>query len=107
MLEPEPMTRLARRKRWLLVGAVCVANFLVFGVVGSIMGGAAIVTNDGRYLLAQHGHFTEVSRELWIYSRVHMFSQAVTFPLAIFAAIKVRLGEDDSSSWSNRGRGAV
>jgi len=59
---------------------ICVLNIVVFFVVGALIGGDAIngkVENE-RYFLGDHGHYTEVSRAVYEYSRVHALSVFVT-----------------------------
>ena len=37
--------------------------------------------DKGHYFLGDHGHYTEVSRGVWVYSKVHMRSLDFTTPL--------------------------
>ena len=37
----------------------------------------------GRFYLASHGKYTEVSRRTWTYSKFHTISVWITHPLAI------------------------
>jgi hypothetical protein len=60
-------------------------NFAAFFVVALMLGGDALngKIEDGRYYLANHGRFTEVSSAVWHYSRAHVISVLITHPLGI------------------------
>ena len=64
-----------------------IINFLVFVGVAKKLGGDAIngKIEGGRYFLASHGHFTEVSANVFAYSRVHATSLVVTVPMGLLA----------------------
>src|SRR5436309_3291332 len=64
---------------------VAVANFAAFWIIGVTIGGDAINgrAEDGRYYLANHGRYTEVSESVWTYSRIHAISVFVTHPVGI------------------------
>jgi|SRR5580658_4198589 hypothetical protein len=61
-------------------------NFIVFVIAAICIGGDALNgrTEGGHYFVANHGKLTEVSRAVWIYSRIHACSVMVTHPLGIF-----------------------
>jgi uncharacterized membrane protein YhaH (DUF805 family) len=63
-------------------------NFAIFWVVAAIAGGDAVngYQSSGRYFLANRGHYTEVSREFFTYSRIHVYSVFVTLPAAMLCA---------------------
>ena len=63
-------------------------NFLIYIFVAASIGGDAIngKTEGGKFYLAKHGRFTEVSRLVFEYSRFHTYSVWVTHSLAIFGA---------------------
>ncbi|HEY7120805.1 MAG TPA: hypothetical protein VH475_29745 [Tepidisphaeraceae bacterium] len=67
---------------------VCVANFLVFVLVASAIGGDALngYAEHGHYFLRNHTVVTEVSQSVFIYSRWHAVSTFVTHPVGIVAA---------------------
>lgn len=48
-------------------------NFVVFVAIASYLGGNAIngKVEDGRYFLGSHGNYTEVSYEIFVYSKIH------------------------------------
>jgi hypothetical protein len=76
--------------RWLeRVGAVifflALANFLVFVIIAVSIGGEAISgkVEGGRYYLWYRGDYTEVSRSVWNYSRMHTISVFITHSLGI------------------------
>lgn len=68
----------------ILIG-IATLNFIAFFIVAICVGGDAIngKTEGGHYFVADHGKLTEVSRALWIYSRIHACSVMVTYPVAI------------------------
>lgn len=63
-----------------------VVNFAVFWAVAVISGGDALngKIEGGRYFLASHGNYTEVTRGFFLYSRVHALSSAVAILLTVF-----------------------
>jgi len=81
------------RKSKILVGTILViaaVNYISFVIVASCIGGDAVgsvndLCRDGRYFLRYKGELTEVSREVWVYSRIHGYSLFVTHPLAILS----------------------
>lgn len=77
--------RIARVARWVFF--VGLANFGAFLVIGLCIGGDAWsgARRDGHYFVSDHGQMTEVSRAVWLYSRVHVCSVFVTHPLALVA----------------------
>jgi hypothetical protein len=76
------------RRRWLrLVGAFLFfggfLNFAVFWFIAVAIGGDAVDgrVSEGRYYLASHGQYTEVSERLYRYSYAHTVSTWITHPL--------------------------
>jgi hypothetical protein len=69
-----------------------IANLCLFVGVALVLGGDAIngTSRDGHYFLMEHGHYTEVSRPVFIYSVVHTFSLFITSPLALVVAFRAR-----------------
>jgi hypothetical protein len=67
-----------------LVGLVNFA-LLAFGAV--LLGGDAFsgYAEGGHYFLGSGGKLVEVSRNVWMYSYVHVLSNFVTFGLAVVA----------------------
>jgi hypothetical protein len=63
------------------------ANFLVFFAVAIYIGGDAWngKVEEGRYYVASHGKYTEVSSEVWHYSHAHVISVLITHPVGILA----------------------
>lgn len=64
-------------------------NFLFFWIAAVTLGGDAVngKVEGGHYYLDSHGHLTEVSRGVFMYSRIHTYSIFITHPLAILAAV--------------------
>jgi hypothetical protein len=73
-----------------LLGAVLLApiNFLVFFFMSLRLGGDAVngKIENGHYFLASHGHYTEVSGQVFAYSRWHTYSVFLTHSLMFGAA---------------------
>jgi hypothetical protein len=55
-------------------------NFTAFWCVSFWLDGNAIIgkVENGRYYLGSHGRYTEVSQEVWTYSRAHTISTWIT-----------------------------
>ncbi len=64
-------------------------NFASFWIIAAASGGDAGNGKEegGRYYLAEHGHYTEVSKDFFEYSRVHARSIWITHPLALLGGI--------------------
>jgi hypothetical protein len=77
------------RKICLALLAICILNFVAFGVLTLKLGGDALngKVEDGRYYLSNHGRTTEVTRRVFIYSRWHAGSVFVTHPLGMILFI--------------------
>jgi hypothetical protein len=64
------------------VGAIWIANFVVFVLVAQYLGGSALngYARDGHYFLGQHsqGPFVEVSRDVFLYSKWHSIALFVS-----------------------------
>jgi len=60
-----------------------VLNFIVFVVVAQSIGGDAWNGHEqgGYYFLASHGKLTEVSKATFTYSKYHVISVMITWPL--------------------------
>lgn len=85
-----------RTPRWLIIAvvSVAVANFVVFLAVAMAIGGDAINGHEsaGRYFLSYKGHLTEVSQSVFLYSKIHFISVAITHITAMAAWILYYLG---------------
>jgi hypothetical protein len=78
---------------------VGVLNFASYIITESVLGGQARIgkTTGDRYYLASHGSYTEVSRSIFEYSKVHEISNWVTGPLVFVGAfILIRRNERGS-----------
>jgi hypothetical protein len=81
-------------KYWIFIPAViALPNFIVFVIVALSIGGDALngKIENGRYFLAYHGVYTEVSRNLFLYSKIHAISVIVTHSLFMFNGLMVYL----------------
>ena len=65
------------------------ANFFVFSVVASRIGGNAGdgMVQAGRYYLGVKSHYTQVGQNIYMYSLWHGYSLLVTHPLIILSAV--------------------
>ena len=70
---------------WYTVLILGIVNFATYFAVSFWIGGTAWQSENGRFLLYEHGRYTEVSRAVFIYSRIHFFSIWLTIPLALIA----------------------
>ena|SRR5579872_624660 len=77
------MDDLDYRALW-VISALCLLNFVVFFIVASVIGGDAVNGKavGGHFYLGSHGTLTEVSEDVFIYSRWHVYSLFITQPLA-------------------------
>jgi hypothetical protein len=66
---------------------VAVANFALLGVGAVLLGGDAFNGHaaGGHYFLGSGGKLVEVSRNVWMYSYVHVIANFVTAGLAMLA----------------------
>jgi hypothetical protein len=72
--------------RWLnVLGVIALANFAAFLCATTYFGGDALngYAANNHYFLYWKGAYTEVSRAIFIYSRVHVLSVLGTHALAI------------------------
>lgn len=67
------------------------ANFLVFAVIALHLGGTAVngKISDSHFFWGSHSHYTEVSRQVFNYSKWHVYSVYFTFALSFVAAFLV------------------
>lgn len=73
---------------WLrLVWILAILNFVSFAVVAFVSGGDGLSGKEeaGRYFVASHGHYTEVSQRFYYYSWVHAVSAMALIFFVIFA----------------------
>jgi hypothetical protein len=76
------------RRRWAgRVGgalfAIAIMNFLAFSVHTRNLGGNADKRDEGRYYVAAHGRYTEVTEQQWRAVRAHEVAVFVTHPLGL------------------------
>ena len=71
------------------VRVVAVVNFALLGLGAALLGGDAFMghVEGGHYFLGSAGKFVEVSRNIWMYSYVHVISNFVTGGLAVVALL--------------------
>lgn|SRR5262249_30488002 len=65
--------------------AVAWINFVIFFVVATMIGGDAINGKviGGRYYVAQHSHYTEVTKPVYVYSRFHVYTVWILHPIGM------------------------
>jgi hypothetical protein len=76
--------------RWFrILGIIAFVNFNVFFIVAVSCGGDAWngYHRDGKYFLANHGKYTEVSRLFWTYSYSHVVAVMMTHGSFFIAAV--------------------
>jgi hypothetical protein len=68
---------------------ITVLNFGVWGVINSMIRGDAVngKVEHGKYYLAMKGRYTEVSRDVYLYSYVHTCTNFVLFPATILSGL--------------------
>ncbi len=73
---------------------VTLVNFLVFTLIALHLGGAAMngKISDGHFYLGMYSHYTEVSRQVFTYSRWHGYSVYLTFTLSFVATFLLSHG---------------
>ena len=83
------MTEERKQMLSLMAAALAVLNFLTFMSIASYLGGDALggKVEDGHYFVTSHGHYTEVSHAVYMYSKVHAVSIIVTHALAFITAL--------------------
>ena len=83
------MTQERKQMLELMAAALAVVNFLTFMSIASYLGGDALAgkIEDGHYYVSSHGHYTEVSHAVYLYSKVHAVSIFVTHGLAFITAL--------------------
>jgi hypothetical protein len=71
----------------LWIRIVAFVNFVLLSFGAVLLGGDAFSghAESGHYFLGSAGKFVEVSRNVWMYSYVHVISNFVTFGLAVIA----------------------
>lgn len=79
------------RRQWTMAGVFYfgILNFLVFMAVSLWIGGDAVSGKEmnGKYFVASHGRLTEVSKSIFLYSKLHSYSLFVTHPAAMIAGV--------------------
>ena len=100
------MPRPARIDRVLFaVRFVALVNFGLLCVGAWWFGGDAFSgrVEGGHYFLGSNGNLVEVSHAVWVYSRIHVISNFVTFALAIIALTVVGIRQVFASSTDSNG----
>jgi hypothetical protein len=86
------------------VAALGILNFAAFAIAATCLGGDAVNgrSENGRYFFSSHGKDTEVSRAVFNYSRIHVYSVWITHPLAIAAGFVLSSLQSQNRSGKDR-----
>ena len=79
------------------VFAAVVLNAFVFVCASLYLGGTADKVENGRYYLRTHGHYTEVSPQIYRYSEVHAHSVTITLTLVFLSFLLLYRGPSHKS----------
>jgi hypothetical protein len=68
-------------------------NFITFWIGVVYLGGDAVngKIDQGHYFLASHGHFTEVSKAIYTYSKIHCLTAVAGIPLLMIVVVQYNL----------------
>ena len=98
--KPMPQRVRSVGRTLLVIGLV---NIVLLGVIGFSLGGHAGFgkVEDGRYYVAAHGQYSEVSRAAWTFGRGQEISLLATLPLMVAGflmryGVPPRRGQDSS-----------
>lgn len=96
MIDVAALIRRGERFRglWITLSVVAGVNFFAFAFIASRIGGDALNGEmlHGRYYVRNHAQLTEVSRQVFAYSKWHAMSLMVTHPLGIAATFLLNRG---------------
>jgi len=78
-----------RRKMYVVLFILAMLNFAAFWLLALHLGGDALNGRaaDGHFFLMSHGDYTEVSEQVFNYSRWHAMSLWLTHPAGAMAAV--------------------
>ncbi len=78
------MTRHTKLLICYVVVGIALINFFAYVGISVYLGGDAVngTIRNGHYYLMSHGRYTEVSQDVFDYSRWHTYSLWITHPLA-------------------------
>ena len=79
--------------------ALAFANFVLFIALYFYLGGDALSGKEehGHFFLGSHGHYTEVSGQVFRYSEVHARSVAYTMPVIMLVGLLLVRGPGHTS----------
>ena len=81
------MHPMKRRVLYFCIAAIGFINAFVFLAINVFfLGGVASEIRNGHYYLNNHGHFTEVSRSVYLYADIHFW---VTWVLILIGSVAV------------------
>ena len=78
-----------------MLAAAIVLNFIVFVGVSLFIGGDAWngYSRGGQYFLSSHGKITQVSKEVFLYSKYHVLTVWITWPFLMILGLLNWLSE--------------
>jgi len=83
------MSTTSKTSRWDVIALVGMGIWLSWAVVSIYLGGDALLGKevDGKYFLASHGNYKEVSSGVFTFSRIHGYIAWVCWGIAVLIAI--------------------
>ena len=102
----ETIDRPATKTIAMTLFALAFVNFAVFFCVAAVIGGSADAgkIQNGRYYVANHGQYTEVSQGVWTYSSIHVRSIWFTHPIGLLSASLLVLTQSQKSKQKDSAR---
>jgi hypothetical protein len=82
------------------IAAIAFGNFILFIIISQFLGGTDPHAVNGHYYLNEHGRFTEVSRTVYQYIRIHFWLSLLLVFVGAFAlrrgrALQREIGDYD------------
>lgn len=93
-----------------LLGAVIgLGNLFLYLLITPMIGGSAINgrVQNGHYYLSEHGHYTEVSQQLYWLNVVHGRSLLFTVPAGLMCLMWLRFIRQGDDQYSSIGRNPI
>jgi len=97
----KPFIRVLFCLAWLNICAVMVHD----GVIGGSAGIGKV--ENGKYYVGSHGHYTEVSRSAFQFSKWHEWSGAASFLIVFFVMVDLALSKGKQANNYSRSNGII
>jgi hypothetical protein len=93
MMKAKALNRITWKESpiWLrCLGVFVFTNFATFWIVAVLLGGDAVngKIENGHYFLSSHGHLQEVSKSVFLYSKIHCLSAMAGIPILMIAVVQ-------------------